>query len=254
MKNFNNKILKNKNIIITGCNKGIGKAILTKFVENGANCICCIRKPNKSFKDFCNKLKKKNNIKIDIVRTDLSNEKTLEESTKRIFKNYSKIDVLINNAGVLFNSLFLMTSQKQLKELFQINYFSHIYLTQQIARKMIKFKSGNIVFISSTSAEGRDFGRFAYSGSKAAISSAARILANELSSYGIRVNSISPGLIETDLMRNNTNQKNIESELSKTSLKRIGKPDEVAELALFLASDLSSFITGQNIRIDGGLQ
>ncbi len=251
---MNNKILKGKTAVITGCNKGIGKAILVEFAKNGANCICCIRNISSEFKNFCDTLSKNNQVKIDIVKIDLSDNKIVSESVKNIFKITKKIDILINNAGILFNSLFFMTSEKQLKDLFQVNFFSHVFLTQLVSREMIKNKKGNIIFISSTSAEGRDYGRFAYSSSKAAISSVARVLASELGSYGIRVNSINPGLTETDMMRKNTQEKNIKIELSKTSLNRVADPSEIANLALFLASDLSSYINGQNLRIDGGLQ
>lgn len=251
---MNQNIFESKNVVITGCNKGIGEAILKSFAKNGANCICCVRSVSEDFKAYCKNLSKENNVKIDIVSLDLSDSNLVKEAVKNIFLITKKIDVLVNSAGILFNSLFVMTSEKQLKEIFQINFFSHVLLTQLISREMIKNKKGNIIFISSTSADGRDYGRFAYSSTKAAISSVTRVLANELGNYGIRVNSINPGLTETDLMRKNTLEKNIKHELSKTSLNRIGKPEEIANLAIFLASDLSSYINGQNIRIDGGLQ
>ena len=249
-----NNNLKGKIAVITGCNKGIGKAILSEYAKNGVNCICCVRSISDDFKTFCENLIKECNVKVSIVKMDLSDNKLVSESVKEIFKISKKIDILVNNAGVLFNSLFFMTSDKQLKNLFQINFFSHVFLTQLITREMIKNKKGNVIFISSTSADGRDYGRFAYSSSKAAISSVTRVLASELGSYGIRVNSINPGLTDTDLMRKNTLEKNIKIELSKTSLNRIASPNEIANVAVFLASDLSSYINGQNLRVDGGLQ
>ena len=246
--------LQGKHPVITGCTKGIGKAILVEYAKNGANCICCVRSLSSEFKNFCKTLASENKIKIDIVKIDLSDNKIIGESVKEIFKITKKIDILVNNAGILFNSLFFMTSEKQLKDLFQVNFFSHVFLTQLISREMIKNKTGNIIFISSTSADGRDYGRFAYSSSKAAISSVARVLSSELSSYGIRVNSINPGLTETELMRKNTLEKNIKIELTKTSLNRVASPNEIANVAVFLASELSSYINGQNIKVDGGLQ
>ena len=248
------KLLKDKTAIITGCNKGIGKAILTEYVANGANCICCVRNNTTEFSDYCKKLEKENNININIVTLDLKDNKTISEAVRKIFSITRKIDILVNNAGILFNSLFQMTSETKLKEMFQINFFSHVHLTQLISREMVKNKKGNIIFISSTSADGRDYGRFAYSSSKAAISSTARVLASELGGRGIRVNSINPGLTNTDMMRQNTKEENIKKELEKTSLNRIAEPVEIANLAVFLGSDLSTYINGQNIRIDGGLQ
>ena len=185
---------------------------------------------------------------------DLKDNKTISEAVKKVFNITKKIDILVNNAGILFNSLFQMTSESKLKEMFQINFFSHVHLTQLISREMEKNKKGNIIFISSTSADGRDYGRFAYSSSKAAISSTARVLASELGGRGVRVNSINPGLTNTDMMRKNTKEENIKKELEKTSLNRVAEPIEIANLAVFLGSDLSTYINGQNIRIDGGLQ
>ena len=159
---------------------------------------------------------------------------------------------MVNNAGILFNSLFLMTSEKQLNEMFQVNYFSQVYLTQIISRGMTKNKKGNIIFVSSTSGINGDYGRFAYSSSKAAILSAVKALSKELSHYNIRVNAVSPGLTETDLMLSNTKENIIKSEIEKISLKRIANTKEISSVILFLASKESSYINGQNIIIDGG--
>ncbi len=248
------QLLKGKNAVITGCNRGIGKAILTEYANNGANCICCVRNKSDEFENFCKKLANENKVKIDIVLLDLKENKNVSDSVKKIFTLTKKIDILINNAGILFNALFSMTSEAKLKDMFQINFFSQIHLTQLISREMMKNKKGNIIFISSTSADGRDQGRFAYSSSKAAISSATRVLANELGLYGIRVNSINPGLTDTRMMRENTSEAIIKKELEKTSLKRLAEPSEIANFAVFLGSEMSSYINGQNLRIDGGLQ
>jgi len=250
MKNY---LLKGKTAVVTGCNRGIGKSIFEKFVENGANCIACVRKSDAKFEDYCKSLSSKNNVKIDVVSFDLSNSGEVLEGVKKIFNINKKIDILVNNAGILFNSLFQMTSEKKLKEIFQINFFSHIMLTQLISREMVKNKTGSIIFISSTSAERNDFGRFAYSSTKAAISSAARVLAKELGSYNIRVNAICPGITETDMIRLNTRKDFLKEEINKVSLKHIAKPNEIANVAVFLASNLSSYISGQNIVVDGGV-
>lgn len=246
------KSLKDKNVIITGCNKGIGKATLEGFSKNGANIFACVRTETKEFKKFVLDLKKKYKIKIEIIKLDLSNSKNISNSVNKIYKITKDIDVLVNNAGMLFNSLFQMTSEKQLKEIYQVNYFSQIYLTQMISRNMSKNKKGNIIFISSTSGLNGDFGRFAYSGTKASIINTVKTISKELSSYSIRVNAISPGLTKTDLMLLNTKKEIIESEVKKISLKRIADTEEIANTVLFLASDKSSYINGQNIIVDGG--
>ena len=243
---------KKKNVIITGCNKGIGKATLEDFAKNGANIFACVRSNTQIFKNFVNQLKKKYKIKIFIIQLDLSNKSSILKCVNKIFKINRNIDIIVNNAGMLFNSLFLMTSEKQLNEIFQVNYFSQIYLTQLISKGMIKNKSGNIIFVSSTSGINGDYGRFAYSATKAAIINTVKILSKELSPYNIRVNSICPGLTDTDLMKENTKENIIQEEVKKISLKRIASVKEIAKTILFLASKDSSYINGQNIVVDGG--
>tara|TARA_B100000470_G_scaffold100490_1_gene77592 strand:+ start:314 stop:1069 length:756 start_codon:yes stop_codon:yes gene_type:complete len=244
--------LKNKNVIITGCNKGIGKATLEGFAKYGANIFACVRSNSSEFKKFISTLKKKYKVKIYVIKLDLLKKSSISNCVNEIYKINKNIDILVNNAGMLFNSLFQMTSEKQLQEMFQVNYFSQVYLTQIISRGMTKNKTGNIIFVSSTSGINGDYGRFAYSSSKAAILSTVKTLSKELSNYNIRVNAISPGLTETDLMLSNTKEDIIKSEIEKISLKRIASTNEIADIILFLASEKSSYINGQNIVADGG--
>jgi len=246
--------LKNKNIIITGCNKGIGKSTLEGFAIHGANIFACVRSVTSEFKKFVFSLKKKYKVRIYIIKLDLLQKTSIIKCTNEIFKITQNIDVLVNNAGILFNSLFQMTSEKQLQDMFQVNYFSQIYLTQIVSRKMMKNKKGNIIFISSTSGINSDYGRFAYSNSKASIISLGKSLAKELSNYNIRVNVVSPGLTETDLMLSNTKEKDIEIETQKILLKRVAKTNEISDVILFLASERSSYINSQNIIVNGGNQ
>ena len=244
--------LKNRNVIITGCNKGIGKATLEGFAKYGANIFACVRSNSSEFKKFILTLKKKYKVKIYVIKLDLLKKSSISNCVNEIYKINKNIDILVNNAGMLFNSLFQMTSEKQLQEMFQVNYFSQVYLTQIISRGMAKNKTGNIIFVSSTSGINGDYGRFAYSSSKAAILSTVKTLSKELSNYNIRVNAVSPGLTETDLMLSNTKADIIKSEIEKISLKRIASTNEIADIILFLASEKSSYINGQNIVADGG--
>ena len=244
--------LKNKNVLITGCNKGIGKATLEGFAKYGANIFACVRSNSSEFKKFILTLKKKYKVKIYVIKLDLLKKSSISNCVNEIYKINKNIDTLVNNAGMLFNSLFQMTSEKQLQEMFQVNYFSQVYLTQIISRGMTKNKTGNIIFVSSTSGINGDYGRFAYSSSKAAILSTVKTLSKELSNYNIRVNAVSPGLTETDLMLSNTKEDIIKSEIEKISLKRIASTNEIADIILFLASEKSSYINGQNIVADGG--
>ena len=147
-----------------------------------------------------------------------------------------------------------MTSIKKLREIFEIDFFSQTIFTQYIIKSMIKKKGGSILYISSSSALDGNEGRSAYSSAKAAIIAQAKVLSRELGIYNIRVNALAPGLTDTDMMKDNTPEEKINEINSKTSLKRVAKPEEIANAALLLSSDLSSYITGQTIRVDGGMQ
>ena len=160
---------------------------------------------------------------------------------------------MVNNAGAIQTSLFQMTSLKDVKEIFEINFFAQTIFTQFIIKSMVKKKSGSVIYISSSSATDGNIGRNAYASSKAAINSQAKVLSKELGVYNIRVNVISPGLTDTDMMSKNTPKNIQENVIANTSLKRIGKPEEIANTALFLSSEMSNYITGQIIRVDGGM-
>ena len=146
-----------------------------------------------------------------------------------------------------------MTSIKKLKEVFETNFFGQSNFTQYILKSMVKNKKGSIINISSSSALDGNEGRSAYSASKNALIAQTKVLSRELGSNNIRVNVIAPGLTNTDMMKKNTPQKVVDDVLSKVSLKRVADPEEIANVALLISSDLSSYITGQVIRVDGGM-
>ncbi len=246
-------LLSNKTAVITGCNKGIGRAILEEFSKNGANIFACVRKIDKNFESLIEKLKKENNNQIFPIEIDLSDEESVKSGAKKILTNETPIDILINNAGSISSSIFQMTSTSKFKELFDINFHSQVLLTQFIIKSMIKKKDGNIIFISSSSGIDGNEGRSAYVSTKAAIIGQAKVLSRELGKFNIKVNTIAPGLTNTDMMKNNTPEKTIEEIISKLSLKRFAEPKEIANVALFLSSELSDYITGQVIRVDGGM-
>ena len=146
-----------------------------------------------------------------------------------------------------------MTSIKKLKETFETDFFSQTLFTQYILKSMIKKKSGSILYISSSSALDGNEGRSAYASAKAAMIAQAKVLSREVGIYNIRVNAIAPGLTNTDMMKKNTPEEILNEVTSRISLKRIANPEEIANVALLLSSDLSSYITGQVIRVDGGM-
>lgn len=246
-------LLNNYTAIITGCNRGIGKAILEAYVRNGANVFAVIRKENTEFTQYCELLMQQYGVTIVLVYVDFEVEEQVKEGAKKILSYKKQIDVLINNIGVARPAaLFSMTKMETVKKVFEINFFSQIFFVQMISKNMMKNKRGSIIFISSSAAF--DGGaNIEYSASKAAIIGAVRRLAVELGNYGIRVNAVAPGLTATD-MGNSMSKEDEEIALSMNIMKRKGKPKEIADATVFLGSDMSSFITSQVLRVDGGLR
>jgi 3-oxoacyl-[acyl-carrier protein] reductase len=245
-------MMKNKTVLITGANRGIGLAIVEKFLKNECNIIACSRKDDEISLKKLNEISKKFPNKIKIYRFDLGKIDDVENACSKILAENNNIDVLINNAGQNHVALFLMTKIQKFKEIFEVNFFSQLVITQKIIKNMIKNKTGSIINIASNAASEVDIGRAAYATSKASIITFTKILAKELGSYGIRVNSISPGLTNTDMMGDGISEKIMTETISKIPLKRVAQPEEIANTCFFLASDLSSYITGENISVTGG--
>jgi 3-oxoacyl-[acyl-carrier protein] reductase len=247
-------LLKGKNAIITGCARGIGKSILEMFAQNGANIWACCRKQTEEFEQYIQQLGKNCGNVITPLYFDLLNSEQVKIAIKKILESRQKVDVLVNNAGITYNSLFQMTTLEKMKEVFEVNFFSQMLLTQYVAKIMIKNKGGSIINISSTAGLDGNSGRSAYGASKAAVICATKAIAAELAEYGIRTNSVAPGITRTDMVASSMSDKVIQDTILQTNLKRMGQPSEIANAVLFLASDLSTYVTGQVIRVDGGLQ
>lgn len=240
-----------KNVILTGANRGIGREILEQFVKSGANVWACIRKENKEFEEYCLGLEKKHGVWIEIVAFDLSEEAQIKAGIKTILSEKKKIDILVNNAGIAHGGLFQMTSMDTLRDVFQINYFAALQISQLVARGMMRQKSGVIINIASVGGIEANPGYMAYGSSKAALIWATKCMAKELGVYGIRVNAVAPGLTETS-MGNYKSEEELLKVINRTSLRRMAKTDEIAKAVLYLASDDASFITGEILKADGG--
>ena len=241
-------MLKNKIAFITGANGGIGKAIVKDFIKNRAKVICAVRKIDKNFLKFVHQNKK--NI-IRVIEIDLMEEEKMKNEIEKLHKSKKSIDILINCAGTTNGSIFELTSQKKLKQIFEVNFFSQINLTQMLLSFLKKKKNSSIINIGSISGVIPDRGYLSYGSSKAAMMYATKIMANELSIYGIRVNCIAPGITKTKMTK--SIDKNFKKKyLEENFLKKECKPEQIGNLASFLASDLSLHINGQIIRIDGG--
>ena len=246
-------LLKNKSAIVTGCNRGIGKAIIENLAKNGANIWACIRKQNKEFSNYLKNLQKKTGVTIEEIYFDLNDIDEVKKSAQKIVSQNKPIDILVNNAGIIHTSLFQMTPIEKMKEIFEINYFTPLFFTQYIVKKMAQQKKGSIINISSSAAIEANEGRLAYASSKAALITSTKVIAKELGRLNIRVNAIAPGLTETDMMKNSTPENVLKETLKRIPLNRVGSPDEIANVVLFLSSDLSNYITGQVLSVDGGM-
>jgi Dehydrogenases with different specificities (related to short-chain alcohol dehydrogenases) len=245
-------ILEGKNAIVTGANRGIGRKTVEIFARNGANIWACARKKTDDFENGIKELSKEYNVSIEPIYFDLAKADQIKEAMKEIVSKKEQIDILVNNAGMISeNKLFQMTTIEEMKELFEVNFFSHIIITQYISRVMIRQKYGSIVNVASIAALDGDPAQLEYVSSKAAIIGATKKLAIELGKYNIRVNALAPGLTDTDMASNMRNEY-LEKTIQKTIMKRLGNAEEIANAIMFLASDLSSYITGQIMRVDGG--
>ncbi len=245
-------MLKNKTAVITGCNKGIGKAILEVFIRNGANIIACVRNESNEFSKFIKESEENFNVKITPIYFDLEDSSQIKSALAAIIGLKLQIDVLVNNAGYATGAFFHMTSIQELEKMIKINFTSQIQFTQGISRYMMKFKSGSIINMGSTAGIFGDAGMLSYGSSKSALIFATKVMASELGTFNIRVNSIAPSVTKTEMyeqMESVARDRLIQS----SALKRAAEPHEVANVALFLASDLSTFISGQTLRVDGGI-
>ncbi len=245
-------LLKGKNVVITGCLKGIGRATMELFAKNGANIWACCQFQDTQFEECIDSLQQKYDVWITPVYFDLTEHDQIKAAVKTIMSAKQPLDVLVNIAGMTQDALFHMISMEQMKRIFEVNFFSQMLLTQYITKLMLRKKSGSVINISSISAIDGNPGQLSYSASKAALIGATKTLSAELAPSGIRVNAIAPGVIKTEMTEDLPDEA-LERLMDKSSLKRIGLAEEVGNAILFLASDMSSYITGQVLRVDGGI-
>lgn len=241
-----------KTVLITGCNRGIGREAVKVFAEHGYNLICCIRQPNDEFASYIAELSEKHAVAIDLLCFDMADESAIKTALTPLIKSNRKIDVLVNNAGIASGGLLHMTSMAKLKEVFQINFFSQVLITQLVSKLMIRHKGGSIINMGSIAGLENFSGYTSYGSSKAALMFFTRTIAKELAPHGVRVNSVAPGLTDTN-MATQMEEKAWAEMIKRTDLQRLGHPNEVVSAILWLASDATSFITGQIIRVDGGM-
>jgi len=244
--------LTGKTALITGCNRGIGFSILKAFVREGASIIACTRKFDNEIKECYDQLSNACGVNIYPITMDLSDEESIKQGMKEVNALKLPIDILVNNAGIAKFRPFVMSRIDDFKEMMQVNVYAPALISQYVVKSMLKQKKGSIINFSSISGLDANAGNAAYGVSKAGIASLTRTMSRELAKANIRVNALAPGFVETD-MNKQIAPDYLESMKQQISLGRIAHPEEVASLAVFLASDDASYITGQIIRIDGGM-
>lgn len=241
----------NKNAIITGANRGIGNAIVKKFAENGCNIWACARAKTESFERQMADFSEQYNVVITPVYFELTDENQIKDAIKIIYKEKVNIDIMVNAAGIVHTDLFQMTSMSTMRNVFDTNFFGPVTLTQLVLKIMSRGKKGNIINIASIAGLDANPTNCTYGSSKAAMISFTKILASEVAMMGIRVNAIAPGPTNTDMVQI-VEKKVGDALLDRCAMKRLAEADEVAEVAVFLASEKSSFVNGQVLRVDGG--
>jgi len=237
-------MLSGKIAVVTGATRGIGKEIVYQYADSNA-VVYAIGRDKKSLAEIDCHAENIHSLELDITQLD-SVKKVLMD----IYKKENKIDILVNNAGVMNDALLGMISEDMIQEMFNVNVFSVIQMTQLVSRFMKRQKNGCIINIASIVGIEGNAGQSVYSATKGAVISFTKSAAKELASNGIRVNAIAPGIIDTSLLDNVPEEK-MKQRLSAVCMGRIGQPGDIAKAALFLAGSMSEYISGQVIRVDG---
>ena len=241
------KDLENKNIIVTGASGGIGNSIIQKFSENGANILASGTRTEK-LEELQSKFKKIKILKFDISQSDKI-EKFIDDSSNELGGN---IDCLVNNAGITADNLAIRMSLEEWKKVLDINLTSTFLLSKFAIKKMLKNKTGKIINITSVVGHTGNLGQTNYTASKAGIIAMSKSLAIEYAKKNININCISPGFIKT-AMTDKIDEKFKEIIISKIPSARLGEPEDVANAVIFLASNLSNYINGETIHVNGGM-
>lgn len=235
--------------MVTGASRGIGKAIALLAAENHAHVIINYNKNEKGAAELVDMIHG-NGFSASMIKADVSSEDEVKDMFSSIKEKHSRIDVLVNNAGLMRNSLLALTSTELFDHTIDVNLKGTFLCTRYASNMMRKQRSGRIINISSIVGLQGYEGQAVYSASKAAVVGFTRSVAKEFGRYGITVNAIAPGLIETDLIKD-IKPDIREKMLSNISLGRIGTPEDVAKVVLFLSSDLASYVSGSVIAVDG---
>jgi 3-oxoacyl-[acyl-carrier protein] reductase len=245
------KLLEGRTALITGASRGIGKAIAHRFAREGANIAITNIYEDEEFLNTIDEIKAYN-VQVKGYVSNASSYEDSQRIAEEIVRDFGRLDILVNNAGITKDTLLMRMTEEQWDAVISVNLKSVFNLTKAVIQAMLKQKHGSIINMSSVVGVSGNAGQSNYSASKAGILGFTKSVAKELGSRNIRCNAIAPGFILTEMTEKLP--PDIKSEwINKIPLKRGGTPDDVANTALFLASDLSSYITGQTIQVCGGM-
>lgn len=240
--------LENKVAFITGARRGIGRAIALKYAQNGADCVLVARTAPEELAEEIRGLGRR----ALALAVDVSDAEAVESAIKGAVKEFGTIDILVNNAGVTDDGLLIRMKLDQWQRVIDVNLSGAFYATKAVARPMLKAEGGRIINITSVIGQMGNAGQANYAASKAGLIGLTKSVAKELGSRGITVNAIAPGFINTDMTAELT-EESTAALLGQIPLGKLGEAEDVAELALFLASPGARYITGQTFNVDGGL-
>lgn len=244
-------MLKNKTAFITGASRGIGKAIALAMADNGANIAVICSSNMEAAEETCREIRERG-VEADAFLCDVADFDSVGEAVKAAIARFGKIDIVVNNAGVTRDALVLTMKQADFDKVIDTNLKGSFHVIKQFAASMLKQRSGVIINIASVSGMMGNPGQANYSAAKAGMIGLTKTIAKEFAPRGIRCNAIAPGFIATD-MTAKLSDKAREDAVAVIPLKRMGTPEDIAATAVFLASDQAAYITGEVIKVDGGL-
>ena len=243
--------LKDKVSLVTGGGRGIGKEIATLFAEHGSNLALCDVDEG-ALENTKKEIESKTGVKVITGKVDVTNSQEVEEFVKKTLDNFSSLDILVNNAGITKDNLIMRMSEGEWDAVLNVNLKGAFNCIKAVTRPMMKARKGKIVNMASIIGVMGNAGQANYSASKGGLIALTKTVAKELGSRGINVNAIAPGFIQTD-MTDKLGEEARDKLLTLIPLGRMGETSDVANLALFLASDASGYITGEVIKVDGGM-
>ncbi len=245
------KLLENKTALITGASRGIGKGIAIEFARQGANVAFTFNSSVEAARQLEEELET-HGVRAKGYQSNAADFEAAQELVKTVLEDFESIDVLVNNAGITKDNLLMRISEEDFDKVIEVNLKSVFNMTKAVIRPMLKQRSGSIINMSSVVGVKGNAGQANYAASKAGILGFTKSVALELGSRNVRCNAIAPGFIETE-MTASLDPKTVEGWRSAIPLKRGGTPEDVANACVFLGSDMSSYVTGQTLNVDGGM-